>query len=53
MNKLFSSLLLTACMITTSCAFAQSAIKNTGNNMINLEKTKTYCIGRYVGGYSC
>ena len=48
MNKLFSSLLLTACMITTSCAFAQSAIKNTGNNMINLEKTKTYCIGRYV-----
>ncbi|WP_419820124.1 T6SS immunity protein Tli4 family protein [Acinetobacter sp.] len=48
MNKLFSSLLLTTCMITTSCAFAQSAIKNTGNNMINLEKTKTYCIGRYV-----
>lgn len=35
-------------MINTGCAFAKSEIKNTGNNMINLEKTKTYCIGRYV-----
>ncbi|MFW1744947.1 T6SS immunity protein Tli4 family protein [Acinetobacter guillouiae] len=48
MNKLRSCLLFTICMINTGCAFAKSEIKNTGNNMINLEKTKTYCIGRYV-----
>lgn len=48
MNKLGSCLLFTICMINTGCAFAKSEIKNTGNNMINLEKTKTYCIGRYV-----
>jgi len=48
MNKLRSCLLFTICIINTGCAFAKSEIKNTGNNMINLEKTKTYCIGRYV-----
>jgi hypothetical protein len=48
MNKLGSCLLFTICMINTGCAFAKSEIKNTRNNMINLEKTKTYCIGRYV-----
>lgn len=48
MNKLRSCLLFTICIINTGCAFAKSEIKNTGNNMINLEKTKTYCIGRNV-----
>jgi len=48
MNKIYASLLFAVCVFNTSCTFAKSEIKNTGNNMINLEKTKTYCIGRYV-----
>ncbi|ATZ63832.1 T6SS immunity protein Tli4 family protein [Acinetobacter bereziniae] len=48
MNKIYVSLLLMICVFNTSCTSAKSQIKNTGNNMINLEKTKTYCIGRYV-----
>lgn len=48
MNKIYISLLLTACVFSTGCASAKSEINNTGNNMINLEKTKTYCIGRYA-----
>lgn len=48
MNKIYGSLLLTACLFSTGCISAKSELKNTGNNMINLEKTKTYCIGRYT-----
>lgn len=48
MNKIYASLLLTVCVISTSYASAKSEINNIGNNMINLEKTKTYCIGRYA-----
>ncbi len=48
MNKIYVSLLLMICVFNTSCISAKSELKNTGNNMINLEKTKTYCIGRYV-----
>ncbi|MCX5468558.1 T6SS immunity protein Tli4 family protein [Acinetobacter nematophilus] len=48
MNKIYASLLLTACVFSVGCASAKSEIKKTGNNMINLEQTKTYCIGRYV-----
>ncbi|KQX03683.1 hypothetical protein ASC84_02965 [Acinetobacter sp. Root1280] len=48
MNKIYASLLLTACVFNTDYASAQSGIKNTGYNMIKLEKTKTYCIGRYA-----
>ena len=48
MNKIYASLLLTACVFSAGCISAKPDIKNTGNNMINLEKTKTYCIGRYT-----
>ena len=48
MNRIYASLLLTACVFNVGCTSAKSEIKNTGNNMINLEKTKTYCIGRYL-----
>ncbi|MFW1839026.1 T6SS immunity protein Tli4 family protein [Acinetobacter gyllenbergii] len=48
MNKIYASLLLTACVFSAGCISAKSNIENTGNNMINLEKTKTYCIGRYT-----
>ncbi|MCX5468559.1 T6SS immunity protein Tli4 family protein [Acinetobacter nematophilus] len=48
MNKIYASLLLTACVFSVGSASAKSEIKNTGNNMINLEQTKTYCIGRYA-----
>ena len=34
--------------MSAGCITAKSEINNTGNNMINLEKTKPYCIGRYV-----
>lgn len=34
--------------MTSSNSTANSDIKNTGNSMMNLQKTKTYCIGRYV-----
>ena len=45
MNKLRSCLLFTICIINTGCAFAKSEIKNTGNNMINLEKPKLIALG--------
>ncbi len=48
MNRFYASLLLTTCVFNAGCTSAKSEIKNTGNNMINLEKTKTYCIGRYT-----
>lgn len=48
MNKLYVTLLFTACVLNTSSIFAKSELKRDGNNMINLEKTKTYCIGRYA-----
>jgi len=48
MNKIYASLLLTACVFSAGCISAKSNIENTGNNMINLEKTKSYCIGRYT-----
>ncbi|MFW2150693.1 T6SS immunity protein Tli4 family protein [Acinetobacter gyllenbergii] len=48
MNKIYASLLLTACVFSAGCISAKSNIENTGNNMVNLEKTKTYCIGRYT-----
>lgn len=48
MNKIYASLLLTAFVFSAGCTSAQSEIKNTGNNMIDLEKTKTYCLGRYA-----
>ena len=48
MNKIYASLLLTACVFSAGCVSAKSDIKNTGSNMINLEQTKTYCIGRYT-----
>ena len=35
-------------MLKIGCVSTKSEIKNTANNTINLEKTKTYCIGRYV-----
>ena len=48
MNKIYAFLLLTACVFSTGCTSAKSEINNIGNNMINLEKTKTYCLGRYA-----
>ncbi|MBJ9904951.1 T6SS immunity protein Tli4 family protein [Acinetobacter bereziniae] len=48
MNKILFFLLLSTCLMSAGCITAKSEINNTGNNMINLEKTKPYCIGRYV-----
>ncbi len=48
MSKLRCYVMFTFCMLAINFTFAKSELKNTGNNMINLEKTKTYCIGRYV-----
>ncbi|OTG84124.1 hypothetical protein B9T31_13275 [Acinetobacter sp. ANC 4558] len=49
MNKLLTALALTGCIFNISCtSTAQSQVQNTGKNMINLEKTRPYCIGRYV-----
>ncbi|MBJ9373027.1 T6SS immunity protein Tli4 family protein [Acinetobacter sp. TGL-Y2] len=48
MNKILFFLLLSTCLMSAGCITAKSEINNSGNNMINLEKTKPYCIGRYV-----
>ena len=48
MNKILFPLLIAVCISTTGCATAKSELKDTGKTMINLEKTKTYCLGRYA-----
>ena len=51
MNKSLLITLMAGCFFSTSCtstSTSPSHIKKTGNPMINLEKTKPYCLGRYV-----
>ena len=48
MNKILFPLLIAVCISTTGCATAKSELKDAGKTMINLEKTKTYCLGRYA-----
>lgn len=47
-NKRLAAWLYAACMVSSTSIFASPQIKNIGNDMISLEKTKSYCIGRYV-----
>ncbi|MDO3664149.1 T6SS immunity protein Tli4 family protein [Acinetobacter higginsii] len=48
MNKIYTPLLFTTCVFSVGCISAKSDIKNSVNDMVNLETTKSYCIGRYV-----
>ncbi|CAM9349553.1 T6SS immunity protein Tli4 family protein [Acinetobacter bereziniae] len=48
MNKILFFLLLSTCLMSAGCITAKSEINNSGNNMINLDQTKPYCIGRYI-----
>ena len=49
MNKSLLITLMAGCIFSTSCtSTSPSHIQKTENMMINLEKTKPYCIGRYI-----
>ncbi|ENV21685.1 T6SS immunity protein Tli4 family protein [Acinetobacter bereziniae] len=48
MNRILFFLLLSTCLMSAGCITAKSEINNSGNNMINLDQTKPYCIGRYI-----
>ncbi|QHH93795.1 hypothetical protein FPL18_08090 [Acinetobacter gyllenbergii] len=48
MNKIYAPLLFITCVFSVGCISAKSDIKNSVNDKVNLETTKSYCIGRYV-----
>ena len=49
MNKSLIITLMVGCLLSIGCnSTSQPQIKKIENMMINLEKTKPYCIGRYV-----
>ena len=51
MKKLASVLVLATTILNTSCSYAGTSQSNqfAGNiNMINLQDTKTWCLGRYT-----
>ncbi|MFW2150691.1 T6SS immunity protein Tli4 family protein [Acinetobacter gyllenbergii] len=48
MNKIYACLFLTTYVFSAGCASTKAEIKNNANNRMDLERSKSYCIGRYT-----
>ncbi|WP_332605170.1 T6SS immunity protein Tli4 family protein [Acinetobacter sp. ESBL14] len=48
MNKIYACLFLTTYVFSAGCASTKAEIKNNANDRMDLETSKSYCIGRYT-----
>jgi len=48
MNKIYACLFLTTYVFSAGCVSTKSEIKNNANDRMDLERSKSYCIGRYT-----